>query len=152
MKKLIALILSLCMLAGMLPAMAETAAGAPAEKVQIDRLIDQILSDILNAAIRVDAEDARANSAAAPELSEGNVFAILNKVLNNGFSAGFGTTRQSVLFSGILQRPVCQFRPAVLAHVLTPVGVDGPGFALLPIVVVAVHQIGPDAPPLPGVD
>ena len=41
MKKLIALIVSLCMLAGMLPAMAETATEAPAEtqKVDMNRLM-----------------------------------------------------------------------------------------------------------------
>jgi len=89
MKKLIALILSLCMLAGMLPAMAETAAEAPAEteKVNMNRLINQILSDILNVVIRVDMEDAKANSAAMPEDSKGNVVTVLKNVLTNIFNA-----------------------------------------------------------------
>lgn len=39
MKKLIALILSLCMLVGMLPAMAETAAEAPTEPANAERSI-----------------------------------------------------------------------------------------------------------------
>ena len=65
MKKLVALIVSLCMLAGMLPAMAETATEAPAaapadaEKVDMNHLIDQLLNDINNAVVRVDAEEAQ---------------------------------------------------------------------------------------------
>ncbi len=85
MKKLIALIVSLCMLVGMLPAMAETAteASAPTEKVNMSRLISQILSDIGNAAIRVDENVAKADAAGKQDVSGGNVFAVLNKVLTN---------------------------------------------------------------------
>ena len=85
MKKLIALIVSLCMLVGMLPAMAETAAEAPAEtqKVDMNKLIDQILNDINNAVVRVDVADARENSDAATEASKGNVFTVLKKVLTD---------------------------------------------------------------------
>ena len=84
MKKLIALIVSLCMLAGMLPVMAETAAETPAEKEQVDmnRLIDEILSDIQNAVIRVDMEDLKANSDTTAAPSDGSVFAIMKSVLN----------------------------------------------------------------------
>jgi len=55
MKKLIALIVSLCMLVSMLPAMAETTTEAPAETKQVDtsRLIDRILFDLHNAVTRV---------------------------------------------------------------------------------------------------
>ena len=84
MKKLIALIVSLCMLAGMLPAMAETATEAPAEtqKVDMNRLIDQLLNDVINATVRVDVEEAK-KAGATPESSKGNVFTVLNKVLSD---------------------------------------------------------------------
>lgn len=89
MKKLIALILSLCMLLGMLPAMAETAATetaaeAPAEteKVDMNHLIDKILNDINDAVIRVDAEEAQ-KAGEKSDATTGNVFTILVKVLNN---------------------------------------------------------------------
>ena len=84
MKKLIALIVSLCMLAGMLPAMAETAAEVPAEteKVDMNRLIDQLLNDVINATVRVDVEEAK-KAGATPESSKGNVFTVLNKVLSD---------------------------------------------------------------------
>ena len=87
MKKLIALILSLCMLVGMLPAMAETAAEAPAEpaeteKVDMNHLIDQLLNDVINATIRVDVEESK-KAGATPESSKGNVFTVLNKVLSD---------------------------------------------------------------------
>ena len=84
MKKLIALILSLCMLAGMLPAMAETVAEAPAEaeKVDMNHLIDQLLNDVINATIRVDVEESK-KAGATPESSKGNVFTVLNKVLSD---------------------------------------------------------------------
>ena len=84
MKKLIALIVSLCMLAGMIPAMAETAAEAPAEteKVDMNRLIDQLLNDVVNATVRVDVEEAK-KAGATPESSKGNVFTVLNKVLSD---------------------------------------------------------------------
>ena len=87
MKKLIALILSLCMLVGMLPAVAETAAEAPAEpanaeKVDMNHLIDQLLNDVINATIRVDVEESK-KAGATPESSKGNVFTVLNKVLSD---------------------------------------------------------------------
>ena len=84
MKKLIALIVALCMLAGMLPVMAETAAEAPAEteKVDMNRLIDQLLNDVINATVRVDVEEAK-KAGATPESSKGNVFTVLNKVLSD---------------------------------------------------------------------
>ena len=83
MKKLIALIVSLCMLMSMLPAMAETAAEAPAEneKVDMNRLIDQLVADMQNAVVRVDLEDMRANSTATPGSSGGSVFTVLKAVL-----------------------------------------------------------------------
>ena len=97
MKKLIALIMALCMLVGMLPAMAETATEAPAaetatdttaeapaaetEKVNMIRLIGQILSDIQNIAVRVDEKLAKADAAGNQNVSSGNVFAVLNKAL-----------------------------------------------------------------------
>ena len=97
MKKLIALIVSLCMLAGMLPAMAETAAEAPAaeqaaataaeapaeaEKIDMNHLIDQLLNDVIDATVRVDVEEAK-KAGATPESSKGNVFTVLNKVLSD---------------------------------------------------------------------
>ena len=87
MKKLIALILSLCMLVGMLPAMAETAAEAPAEpaeteKVDMNHLIDQLLNDVINATIRVDVEESK-KAGATPESSKGNVFTVLHQVLSD---------------------------------------------------------------------
>ena len=82
MKKLIALIVALCMLMSMLPAMAETATEAPAEteKVDMNRLIDQLVADIQNAVVRVDLEDMRANSTATPG-ANGSVFTVLKAVL-----------------------------------------------------------------------
>ena len=87
MKKLIALIVSLCMLVGMLPAMAETAAEAPAEpaeteKVDMNHLIDQLLNDVINATIRVDVEESK-KAGATPESSKGNVFTVLHQVLSD---------------------------------------------------------------------
>ena len=89
MKKLIALIVSLCMLVSMLPAMAETAAEAPAEteKVDMNRLISQLLADIQNAVVRVDLEDMRANSTATAGSSDGSVFAVLKKALTGAAEA-----------------------------------------------------------------
>ena len=89
MKKLIALLVSLCMLVGMLPAMAETATEAPAEtqKVDMQRLIDQILADIQNSVVRVDLEDMRANSTATPGSSNGSVFTVLKAVLTDAAEA-----------------------------------------------------------------
>ena len=96
MKKLIALILSLCMLMSVLSAMAETAAEAPAaepttetaaeapaetEKVDMNRLINLILADIHNAVVRVDLEDMRANSTATADSSNGSVFTVMKTVL-----------------------------------------------------------------------
>jgi hypothetical protein len=98
MKKLIALIVSLCMLVGMLPAVAETAAEAPAEpaaaeaqaaeapaeaeKVDMNHLIDQLLNDVVNATIRVDVEESK-KAGATPESSKGNVFTVLHQVLSD---------------------------------------------------------------------
>ena len=89
MKKLIALLVSLCMLVGMLPAMAETATEAPAEtqKVDMQRLIDQILANIQNSVVRVDLEDMRANSTATPGSSNGSVFTVLKAVLTDAAEA-----------------------------------------------------------------
>ena len=89
MKKLIALIVSLCMLMSMLPAMAETATEAPAEaeKVDMNRLIDQLLAVIQNAVVRVDVEDMKANSTATPGSSGGNVFSVLKAVLTDAAEA-----------------------------------------------------------------
>jgi len=88
MKKLIALIVSLCMLMSMLPAMAETAAEAPAEaeKVDMNRLIDQLLADIQNAVVRVDLEDMRANTTITPGANE-SVFTVLKAVLTDAAEA-----------------------------------------------------------------
>ena len=88
MKKLIALIVSLCMLMSMLPAMAETATEAPAEteKVDMNRLIDQIVADMQNAVVRVDLEDMRANSTVTPG-ANGSVFTVLKAVLTDAAEA-----------------------------------------------------------------
>ena len=82
MKKLIALILSLCMLVGVLPAMAETASKTvPAD---LNELIDRILSDIESAVIRVDMADAKAKSDAKnPDAYKGTVFAVMETVLTS---------------------------------------------------------------------
>lgn len=79
MKKLIALILTLCLLAGVLPAMAETAP----ETVPLDmnKLTDQILSDIETAVIRVDMSDPKGKTNAGPDAFKGTVFAVLETVL-----------------------------------------------------------------------
>ena len=94
MKKLIALIVSLCMLMSMLPAMAETAAEAPAEneKVDMNRLIDQLVADMQNAVVRVDLEDMRANSTATPGSSGGSVFTVLKAVLTEAAEMYFGSS------------------------------------------------------------
>ena len=63
--------------------MAETAAEAPAEneKVDMNRLIDQLVADMQNAVVRVDLEDMRANSTATLGSSGGSVFTVLKAVL-----------------------------------------------------------------------
>ena len=85
MKKLIALILSMCMLAGLLPAVAEKPADTTAEteKVDMNRLIDHLLSDIHNAVVRVDMADLKANSVTTPENFKGNVFTVFKIVLTD---------------------------------------------------------------------
>ena len=85
MKKLIALILSLCMLAGLIPAMAETATETPpeSEKVNMNRLIDELLSDVHDAVVKVDMADLKAKSTVDPEKSKGTVFTVLKKVLTD---------------------------------------------------------------------
>jgi hypothetical protein len=75
MKKLIALIVSLCMLVSMLPAVAET--PAETKKVDMNMLIYKLLFDIQSAVVRVDMEDLKARSTATPGASDGNVFAVL---------------------------------------------------------------------------
>ena len=88
MKKLIALIVSLCMLVSMLPAMAETAAEAPAapQKVDMNKLITRILNDINNAVVRVDVEEAK-KAGVTLDSSKSNVFTVLNKVLTGAAEA-----------------------------------------------------------------
>ncbi len=85
MKKLIALIVSLCMLVSMLPAVAET--PAETKKVDMDMLIYKLLFDIQSAVVRVDMEDLKARSTATPGASDGNVFAVLKKVLTDAAEA-----------------------------------------------------------------
>ena len=94
MKKLIALFLCLCLLSGLVPVMAETATEAPTaeaptaeaptetEKVDMNNLIDKLLNDVVNAAVRVDVEEAN-KAGATPESSKGNVFTVLNKVFSD---------------------------------------------------------------------
>lgn len=85
MKKLIALIVSLCMLVSMLPAMAETATEAPAENEKVDmrKLLDQLLLDIQDAALRVNVAEAKEKSTTTPDMNKGNVFAVLKDVLTD---------------------------------------------------------------------
>ncbi len=85
MKKLIALIVSLCMLVSMLPAVAET--PAETKKVDMNMLIYKLLFDIQSAVVRVDMEDLKARSTATPGASDGNVFAVLKKVLTDAAEA-----------------------------------------------------------------
>ena len=85
MKKLIALIVSLCMLVSMLPAVAET--PAETKKVDMHMLIYKLLFDIQSAVVRVDMEDLKARSTATPGASDGNVFAVLKKVLTDAAEA-----------------------------------------------------------------
>ena len=85
MKKLIALIVSLCMLVSMLPAVAETPAAT--KKVDMNMLIYKLLFDIQSAVVRVDMEDLKARSTATPGASDGNVFAVLKKVLTDAAEA-----------------------------------------------------------------
>ena len=85
MKKLIALIVSLCMLVSMLPAVAET--PAETKKVDMNMLIYKLLFDIQGAVVRVDMEDLKARSTATPGASDGNVFAVLKKVLTDAAEA-----------------------------------------------------------------
>ena len=93
MKKLIALIVSLCMLAGMLPAMAETAAEAPAqapaeaEKVDVNRLVEQLMADVQNAVVRVDMAEAKEKSATPLGAHKGNVFTVMKKVMTEAAAA-----------------------------------------------------------------
>lgn len=93
MKKLIALIVSLCMLAGMFPAMAETAAEAPAqapaeaEKVDVNRLVEQLMADVQNAVVRVDMAEAKEKSATPLGTHKGNVFTVMKKVMTEAAAA-----------------------------------------------------------------
>ena len=93
MKKLIALIVSLCMLAGMLPAMAETAAEAPAqapaeaEKVDVNRLVEQLMADVQNAVVRVDMAEAKEKFATPLGTHKGNVFTVMKKVMTEAAAA-----------------------------------------------------------------
>jgi len=77
MKKLLAMILTLCMLVGVLPAMAETAANTAA--IDLDALCDHILEDIVTAVISVDMTEAQAKAKDADSY-KGSVFGAMEKV------------------------------------------------------------------------
>ena len=83
MKKLIALLLTLCMMAGVLPALAETTPAAAPETAPLDlgKLSDKILETIINSVINVSLADAQANPSEDPDAYKGTVFAAMEKVL-----------------------------------------------------------------------
>ena len=88
MKKLIALIISLCLLAGMLPTMAETSAEAPAaapagaEEVDHSRLISEMMNDLKEAIIRINLDDIKSKAGDNFDTT-GSVYSVFEKVVKN---------------------------------------------------------------------